>query len=287
VPTTPSENRELSADERFASVLGLTGDAGAYGPSDLVAITPTPEADALASWLAAASLEPLRRFVARYRWIGLSVSGRVEQLRPSLWGTRFERGSVRVRSRDTPGDCDTFAFGQLLGLPLTLSLAPSLAAPLGVDLANRLSPRENPKRSARRILARRLIMQEACLWDFAAAEDGPSPTLPFATRIRALRWWWEPEPEPEPGRQPAETLCLRCGWVMLTRVKRSGPPFCDHCVKDKTLERKNAIAPADRGTWWLRCSAAGCSEPFVGRPQARRCLAHRLAGIAPSKRPAR
>jgi hypothetical protein len=282
VPPKSSENRDFRRAELIARGLGLTGEAGAYGPADQVSITPTPEADALARWLAAASLEPLRRFVGHDDWtIELTVSRPVEPLRPPVWGTRLERESVPVRIADIPRDRDPV--GHFLGLPLTVSLKPGLAARLRDELVARFFPSERPKRSARRILARQLIAQEAMLWDFAAARGGPSRTLPFATRVRALRWWWEPEP----GRQPAETICLRCGWVMVTRAIRTGPPFCDHCVKDKTLERNNAIAPAERGTWWLRCSAAGCSNAFVARPQARRCPPHRLAGIAPSKRPGR
>jgi hypothetical protein len=284
-----SENRDLAAFEVIARRLRLTGEAGRYGPGQHLAVTPNREQEDLAARLVMASLRALASALAGGWTTRLSVGELAERSRPRVWGTKLQRAVVSVSSGAMPDGIEPVGIepvGAFVGLPLSLTLGrplvPLIAGESGV-LVRRSWPAENPNRAARRALARQLIAQEAGLWEIAAAYGGPSPTLPFAARVRALRWWWEPDS----GRQPAETICLRCGWEMVTRAMRSGPPFCDHCRKDKTLQRKNAIAPAERGTWWLRCSAAGCSSAFVGRPQARRCRRHRLAGIAPSKRPAR
>jgi hypothetical protein len=117
------------------------------------------------------------------------------------------------------------------------------------------------------------------LWQVAGAANGGADTLPFATRIHALRRWWLPRP----GDRQAP-LCARCGRTEPAGASHHGAPFCSHCVKDPSLSRAHAVAPAERGTWWIRCQVAGCRNVFVARAQARRCPRCRLAQTSPARR---
>jgi len=174
--------------------------------------------------------------------------------------------------------------GFMLGLPLLVSICPLVADVAGERLIPfRLMPREHPDRPARADRSFQLVQFEADLWALARRFGGLSQTMPFATRVRALRWWWEPRP----GRTPRPTICLRCGSIFFTRALRSrlSDPYCTACTKSRALTHPRAVAPGDRGEWWLRCSRKGCTVVFGARAQARKCPDCRRERITPKKRP--
>jgi hypothetical protein len=282
-----SENRDPRevAAEKLAVGLNLTGDRGHYGPDEFIQLKPSREADALAIHLANHSLHPLRHALINEPeyipnveiWDVLDI-----EAEPSP--------RVRVlRFRPTPEDMSEKVdqLSLTFGIPLLTSLVPRSMPAIAEILLRRFTPGLRPERDLRRELGMRLIAQEAHLWDMATKHGGPSPTLPFAIRVRALRWWWEPERDSEPGqrREPRTTICVRCGALEIARAVRNGAPVCAHCRKDRSLDRPRAIAPAGKGTWWLRCQTPGCLKAFVGRAQARHCPEHRSSRIAPGQRP--
>jgi hypothetical protein len=281
-----SENRDPreAAAKRAAQKLGLTGERGHYGPDEYIRLTPTREADDLAIRLAERSLGPLHRALIEEPeyvpdvevWDVLDIDGAPA---PRVRAARFRPTAERMsESADR--------LGLTFGIPLLCSLEPEALPVIAEILLRRFAPGLRPERDLRRELGMRTVVQEAHLWDMAAKHGGPSPTLPFATRVRALRWWWEPEQDQKPGQRkdPRATLCVRCGSLEIARALRHGAPVCAHCRKDRSLDRPEAIAPAERGTWWLRCQTPGCSNAFVGRAQARHCAKHRSSRIAPSQR---
>jgi hypothetical protein len=268
-----SENGDWArASLAFARHLGLLGDDGRYGPGNFVSLIPSSEADDLAFELASRALDPLRRAaVARDLFATVNVFDIDE-------GKRF---NASLRADLEVSQIDPGAF--TLGLPLLGSICPSvLEVALERLIPMRLRPQERPNRPARADLAFHLVMTEADLWAIATRHGFPWSAMPYATRVRALRWWWEPRP----GREKRPALCVRCGELMFTRAlrSRSPAPLCDRCVKSPSLERRGAIAPAGRGTWWLWCQAEGCSNAFEGRAQARCCPRHRSSRLSPSRR---
>jgi hypothetical protein len=129
-----------------------------------------------------------------------------------------------------------------------------------------------------------LIAAEHVLWDLASKHGGPSPTLPYAYRYRALEWLWAPNAS---RRGDGVGLCLRCGTTIRRKLAPRVDPRCPHCAKESRTARvwpDHAIAPAEQGTWWLRCNTAGCSNAFVSSAQARRCPYCKTARITPVRR---
>jgi hypothetical protein len=108
-----------------------------------------------------------------------------------------------------------------------------------------------------------LIEAEHDLWDMAWKHGGLSPTLPYAYRYRALEWLWTAAASKH-GNGVA--LCIRCGTIILPKRAPRVDPRCPACAKESPAAREwpaNAIAPAEQGTWWLQCQAAGCRTAYV------------------------
>jgi hypothetical protein len=261
----------------MARHFGLTDEAGRYGPDEYVSVVPPREADVLARHLVAIALSALPITVAKEANSipAIEVADVVDaEVKPP----RVRRGRLQLRADQVPSEPDPDAY--LLGLALSLSAVPDLLDPAHALLVRRLTPQLNPEREVRRPLGMMLVVREAHLWELTAKYGGLSSTIPYALRVRALRWWWEPQH----GRTPRPTLCIRCGQVELASAFRTGPPFCRRCLDKKALTHPRAIAPAEAGTWWLRCAHEGCSKAFVARAQARYCPEHRYSRISPRQR---
>jgi hypothetical protein len=130
------------------------------------------------------------------------------------------------------------------------------------------------------------LLIEASLWDLALPRGGPTAFIPYAFRFAAIEWWWSPDAHR--GRT-AISLCLRCGAIWVPRRRpRSDVPLCAACrrhgLKELQAWPPHAIAPAERGTWWLRCATEGCITLFLSHAQARRCPDCRSAQITKSRR---
>lgn len=266
----------------MARAIGLIGWQGHYGPDhpagddvdESFIPVPNEQADKLAGLL---SRRALRAFatVPPPELPSLQVELLAEPARPELIGTRLRVARCRA---SFPDDVDDHA--RTIGLPLLLSLAPHLQRPAAQLVFERRLPNAAGNRAANRELGMHVVALESHLWQLAFAAGGPVRNLPYATRLRALRWWWEPSE----GRTPRVTLCIRCGDLTLTRSQRNGPPFCTHCEDDRRLEHPRAIAPGERGTWWIRCQEPGCSNAFAARLQARKCPDHKTSRLTPSRR---
>ena len=192
-------------------------------------------------------------------------------------GTNLDIARVTPRAENVPTEISEAGF--YFGLPLMLSVAGSLVRPAGNLLIRRLSPTQKQDRRTLTTLGMRLVTYEARLWSVASAHGAKSTVIPFASRVRSLRWWWEPGV----GREPQVTLCIRCGTPEITN-HATGPPYCRHCSDKRALTLPNTLAPHERGTWWIACAASGCRNAFVGHAQARYCPAHRQEKITPNRR---
>jgi hypothetical protein len=129
-----------------------------------------------------------------------------------------------------------------------------------------------------------LIEAEHDLWDLAWKHRGLSPSLPYAYRYRALEWLWTPDAS-KYGNGVA--LCIRCGTIIRRKRAPRVDPRCPSCAKESPDARvwpDHAIAPAERGTWWLQCQAAGCRTAFVGPKRTLRCPHCKKARITPARR---
>lgn len=160
-------------------------------------------------------------------------------------------------------------------------------AELACLLAFRFSNRAPEIRSGGgdKILTRWLnayLRLEIELWRTARKGGYPYPP-PYAVRYETARWLWSPE-------IAGFAFCLRCGSELsFRRAARSESTRnlrCGACSRDKDPSNwpDYAICPAERGTWWLRCRADGCSNAFVGHTQARRCPYCRSSRLTPARR---
>jgi hypothetical protein len=124
---------------------------------------------------------------------------------------------------------------------------------------------------------------ELNLW-WLARESGFSDPLPYAVRYENARWLWSP-------KIAGVVACLRCGErVSHVRAGRMGKrePRCASCSRgNPTAWPAHAIAPHDRGRWWLACQVPSCANAFKGPSQARHCPAHRSARLTRSRRTSR
>jgi hypothetical protein len=119
-----------------------------------------------------------------------------------------------------------------------------------------------------------------------AARKLSTAFIPYALRFAAIEWWWAPDAH---FGSTAVSVCLRCGDIRVPRRQpRSDLPLCTSCRRHGENELQtwptHAIAPAERGTWWLGCLTAGCNNLFLGHAQARRCTQCRSALITPTRR---
>lgn len=129
--------------------------------------------------------------------------------------------------------------------------------------------------------ANQFLLTEISLWSLAR-DGGFEGVVPYTVRYEAARYLWSPQ-------IAGSAFCLRCGEpIHYRRAAREGArsaPICATCIRGGSLEWPvHAVAPEERGTWWLRCLAQGCAKVFVGRAQARRCPACRTSRRAVSKR---
>ncbi len=129
--------------------------------------------------------------------------------------------------------------------------------------------------------ANQFLLTELSLW-WLAGEGGLEGVVPYAVRYEAARYLWSPQ-------IAGCAFCLRCGdpihYLRASRAGTRSAPICATCVRGGSVKwPAHAAAPAERGTWWLRCLAQDCANPFVGRSQARRCPACRTSRRAISRR---
>jgi hypothetical protein len=122
---------------------------------------------------------------------------------------------------------------------------------------------------------------EANLWFFA--QMGITILVPYLVRYAAAQWLWTPE-------IAGTAFCLRCGSEIEYRRAARNPelrqPRCRPCSRGHTPSwPRHAIAPADKGRWWLRCQTEGCDQAFLARPQARRCPSCTTSRLTASRRP--
>jgi hypothetical protein len=252
----------------LAEAAALTERWGRYGPSDAVEVEPSREADLLADALVRRAFEALRRaFDARrpivsFRTISKNAPGQLAVRQPT--------------GAELPAEPQRHA--SMVGLPLSLSILPAIQEAAELILIRRLEPWDRQAQASE--LGWELVRQENSLWRLASLYgSGTGSTMPYACRVRALRWWWEPA-------LSRDALCLRCGCDIVYRRKRrlDGLALCGLCLKRRQLELPHAIAPAGRGTWWITCQAVGCSIAFVARAHARYCPDHKASSLTPSRR---
>lgn len=177
-----------------------------------------------------------------------------------------------------------------LGLPLLLSCSPDSIPPEYnlIDHAIRWQAMTAfaQQQQIHHDMAARLSLlmaAEHALWQAAGQNGGPSGVIPYAYRHAALSWWWRPELHAP--NLPMTMLCIRCGSLIEQRRKRQAPPRCHDCSKESPQTRRwpgHAVAPHDRGRWWLRCHR--CQAAFTGRADALYCPLHRSARLTPTKR---
>jgi hypothetical protein len=131
----------------------------------------------------------------------------------------------------------------------------------------------------------RLIQIEHWLWEQAAEHGGLVDRMPYAHRLILLIAAWHPSAHEPPG---AWTLCIRCG-ELLYRKKRSFKTFprCPACMKETPKQREwptHALAPHDRGTWFLRCQYPNCEMAFTGARHRKFCPEHTSSRLPPARR---
>ncbi len=134
----------------------------------------------------------------------------------------------------------------------------------------------------------RLIEIEHSLWEQAARYGALVDRIPYAHRLYLLLAAWHPSAHAPPG---AWTLCVRCG-DLLYRKKRSFTSFprCPACMKESAEQRQwptHALAPHDRGTWFLQCQYPNCEMAFTGPRHRKLCPDHTSSRLPPSRRLAR
>lgn len=130
-----------------------------------------------------------------------------------------------------------------------------------------------------------LIQVEHSLWAQAADFGGLVDRMPYAHRLTLLFVAWHPSAHEPPG---AWTLCIRCG-ELLYRNRRAFKTFprCAVCMKETAKQREwpqHALAPHDRGTWFLRCQYPNCEMAFTGPRHRKFCPEHTSSRLAPARR---
>lgn len=251
----PESKRLRESANKLDEVLAALTEQGAADQAAWVAAKtsrllprPSVQAEALAVELAKRSLEPLRR---AQQWFTVDNG--------------WEVGPPRDLQ---PAN---------LGLPLLMSSSPETVFGAGHLLyARRLMPFSQVHTNFTERLSR-LLIAENWLWGVAAKHNGPSSKLPYAYRVQAVEWFGG----------ASVSMCLRCGWIVLHQRTTELPPRCPRCAKEPPAARewpRHAVAPAERGTWWLNCQAEDCSLAFVGRRNQVRCPSCRTSRTTRSKR---
>jgi hypothetical protein len=245
--------------ERIAERLGLGTERG---PHRLRASSPSSDSGTQAAIQAAQSIGPLTTALA------------------ALGALTFGAGwTTHKPMSETPE-------GAGIGLPLLgMCSTESVVAATSMLVARQL-PKFAPVHTSLDVRLTHFLGFESLLWDLSAEYGGPTPRLPFAYRYRAIEWFWSPDTH---RHRDAVAICLRCGdqYHPHRPPKADSEPRCPWCAKEPPKARrwpKHAVAPAERGTWWLRCQAPDCATPFRGRAQARHCRECSTAGTTPSQR---
>jgi hypothetical protein len=134
-------------------------------------------------------------------------------------------------------------------------------------------------------LAAKLIIWEQLLWHIAADHGGPRSRIPYATTFDALEWFWQPSVH---KHGDVQIPCLRCGRLIQPQRMPKDFPQCEHCNKNSNLRKPwpaHAIAPAERGTWLLRCQKPDCTGWYHSRPHRLRCAAcPKMSDTSPGER---
>lgn len=131
----------------------------------------------------------------------------------------------------------------------------------------------------------KLIQIEHGLWQRAHEHGGPTDLIPYATRVLLLLFSWHPSAHEPPG---AWTLCVRCG-ELIHRKKRSFAtlPRCTTCMKETPQQRQwpaHAMAPHDKGRWFLSCQYPDCDQAFTGPRHRKLCPEHTSSKLPPGRR---
>lgn len=173
---------------------------------------------------------------------------------------------------------------ETLGLPLLAATSTDAVYALTTMQVARTRPSFAPLNANFAVRLSELIAAEDLLWSLAARQGGRSGRIPYAYRFQALEWFWTPSPGP--NELDLVTVCLRCGALMVPRRRIASPPRCGACADERNRAwPSHAIAPAEQGTWWLRCLTEGCRRPpFEARRDRLRCPSCTSSKTTPSKR---
>ena len=245
--------------EAVARHYGVDTERGPYRLPDR--LIPAKEASALAFTLANLSLEPLgRAFAARDR----RLDAIPWQLRTAIL---IDRSTCK------------------LGLPLLFACSDSAQEVARKRSLSRLGKRLKHQHAYHARQAAKLILWEQLLWHIAADHGGPCSSIPYATTFHALEWFWEPSLH---ATSDFQVPCLRCGALIEPKRPPRDFPQCEHCTKNSNLRKPwpaHAIAPAERGSWLLRCQAQNCTNWYLGTPQRLRCdTCPKTSDTSPHKR---
>ena len=234
-------------------------------------LVPPPRSRGVATLLLKDTIEPLRAAIAYHR-------GRSDSLVVTMNDKEYE---LIEPSAYTPR-------GDVIA-PLTSHVCNKLVRDVGA-LHYVMHDPGNQKRLAveRARYGRertRLIQIEHWLWEQAEAFGGPVDRMPYAYRLMLLIIAWHPDAHEPPG---AWTLCIRCG-ELLYRARRSFKtvPRCARCMKETPKQREwptHALAPHDRGMWFLQCQYPNCDIAFTGPRQAKLCPEHTSSRLPPARR---
>lgn len=122
---------------------------------------------------------------------------------------------------------------------------------------------------------------EGNLWRLAKEGGFPDPP-PYAVRYETARWLWSPAVS-------GSAFCLRCGmelWFKRAERREGARTLrCGPCSRGLPSDwPAHALAPHDRGTWWIACQHQGCGNAFIGYAQARFCPKHRASLLTRTRR---
>ncbi|MGD0713105.1 MAG: hypothetical protein ABSB24_02825 [Gaiellaceae bacterium] len=255
---------KLLASQRAMEIIRRTGLDTARGPYRLPQPFPSKESCRLAAVLVVQSLKPLQQAFGN-------------RGRRTLWD-----GSVLQAPTET-GD----GAGAGIGLPLLGTCSPDTLYAILAMLEARTLPRFDQIHDNLAVRLTHYLRVEDDLWKLAADRGGPSRQIPYAYRYAATEWLWNPDVH---RYKDASAICLRCGLIFRPRrPPKAGAPRCPNCAQERPEARRwpdHAIAPAGRGTWWLRCLAqdTDCLGAFIGFAQRKRCAKCRSSSTTPSKR---
>jgi hypothetical protein len=263
------------------------GQSAITPPNPIDVPTPSDDAVGQASELATrVGLPGIERFAARFQ--------SPIHLRPGA----VREAEMRSWPVELPGKFDRHA--ALIGLPLVAAFSPEA---LDQIVRWRVMAQYRPRIGNYNVNRYRRLVTEAIgvehsLWQLAASETGNEGLgIPYAFRFFALGWLWHPHAH-DGGF--AFTLCIRCGALLYrnhppaahrrraSAARKLRPaPLCDHCADEPASARQwpdTAIAPAARGTWWIKCEHPQCQLIFEATRRSHYCPKHRSNRLCASRR---